>query len=61
VINSYLKGDVIAGWTSMTLIILLLGGMQLFAIGVVGEYLARNLELSKNRPNYLIQEIRKNN
>jgi dolichol-phosphate mannosyltransferase len=58
VINSYINGDVIAGWTSMTLIILLLGGMQLFAIGVVGEYLARNLELSKNRPNYLIQEIK---
>lgn len=59
VIQSYLKGEVIAGWTSMSLIILLLGGMQLFAIGLVGEYLARNLEISKQRPNYIIENIEK--
>lgn len=61
VLNSYLKGEVIAGWTSMTLIILLLGGVQLFAVGLVGEYLARNLEISKQRPNFIVEQIKKIN
>lgn len=57
VFNSFRKGEVIAGWTSMTLIILFLGGLQLIAIGLIGEYLARNLDLAKRRPNYVVDKL----
>lgn len=44
------------GWASMVCIISLLGGLQLFAIGVVGQYLAKLYLEIKNRPIYLIGE-----
>lgn len=44
------------GWASMVCIISLLGGLQLFAIGVVGQYLAKLYLEIKNRPIYLVGE-----
>ena len=38
---SYCKGSVVAGWTSLILSIWLLGGLQLFAIGVIGQYIGK--------------------
>ncbi|MFA5149986.1 MAG: glycosyltransferase family 2 protein [Candidatus Omnitrophota bacterium] len=47
---------VIPGWTSVFVSILFLGGIQLIAIGVLGEYLARVYEEVKQRPLYLIMQ-----
>lgn len=47
-------GDAVQGWPSMMTIILLLGGMQLMALGMVGEYLGRLYMETKQRPLYLI-------
>jgi dolichol-phosphate mannosyltransferase len=42
------------GWTSLMVIVLFLGGIQLFTIGIVGEYIARIYEEVKRRPLYLV-------
>lgn len=45
------------GWTSIIAIILILGGMQLLVLGVIGEYIARIYEESKQRPTYLVRSF----
>lgn len=49
--------NVVSGFTTPTVSILLLGGVQLIAIGVLGEYLARIYDEVKQRPHYVINEI----
>lgn len=44
------------GWSSMVCIILLIAGIQLFSIGVLGEYLAKTYLETKNRPIYISRE-----
>jgi dolichol-phosphate mannosyltransferase len=46
---------VIQGWTSLIVTVLFLGGLQLMAIGVVGEYMGRVYEEVKRRPLYLVE------
>jgi glycosyltransferase involved in cell wall biosynthesis len=47
---------VIQGWTSLIVAVLFLGGLQLMAIGIVGEYIGRIYEEVKGRPLYLIDQ-----
>ncbi len=47
----------VQGWTSLAVIILLLGSMQLFVLGIIGEYLGRLFIESKQRPLYIIAEV----
>ena len=56
VIRAILFGDQAAGWPSMMCIILLLGGIQLFSIGIVGQYLGKTYIETKNRPIYIEKE-----
>jgi glycosyltransferase involved in cell wall biosynthesis len=49
--------NVIAGFTTPTVAILLLGGIQLISIGILGEYLGRIYDEVKQRPHYVINEI----
>ncbi len=44
------------GWASIILVILWLGGMQIFCIGIIGEYLARVFDEVKQRPLYIVAE-----
>jgi polyisoprenyl-phosphate glycosyltransferase len=46
----------VTGWTSLLAVVLLLGGMQLVALGIIGQYVARIFEESKQRPVYLVEE-----
>ncbi|WP_269025057.1 glycosyltransferase family 2 protein [Aquirufa nivalisilvae] len=58
VIKKLFIGQVIEGFTSLLFVIILFGGIQLLAIGILGEYILRIFFQSKNRPNYIIdQEI----
>lgn len=49
-------GDPVAGWPSLVCIILLIGGVQMFCTGILGEYLARTYLEVKKRPIFIIKE-----
>jgi len=52
----HMLGNTIPGWTSMMLVILFLGGLQLLSLGIIGQYLSRIFNEAKNRPHYFIQD-----
>ena len=49
-------GDPVRGWPSMACIIFLVGGIQLFCMGILGEYLAKTYLETKHRPIYILKE-----
>ena len=51
------KGIDVPGYATIIVLILLLGSIQLFCIGIIGEYVGRTFEQSKNRPVYIAKEI----
>ena len=53
-IKAMLWGDAVQGYPSLMVVVLFLGGMQLMALGVIGEYLGRLYVEAKQRPLYLI-------
>jgi len=57
VLISWVSGDVVTGWASVMVAILILGSMQLILLGVLGEYLGRLFMESKQRPLYIVQQI----
>lgn len=56
VVKAALFGDAVAGWPTMMAVILFLGGVQLVALGLIGEYLGRLYDEAKHRPLYFIQD-----
>ena len=62
VARTILFGDPVAGWPSMMCVIMFIGGLQLFCIGILGEYLAKTYLEVKKRPIYICKEsnIREN-
>ncbi len=54
---SYFTGSVVPGWTSLILSIWFLGGLQLMAVGMVGQYIGKIYMEVKQRPRYNIEKI----
>ncbi len=58
IVRTMLHGNPVPGYPSLMVVILFLGGIQLVAIGIIGEYLGRLFDESKKRPLYLVESIR---
>ncbi len=56
-IFEWFSGHTIQGWTSLIVVVLLLGSAQLFVLGIIGEYLGRLTMQAKNRPLFIVREI----
>ena len=57
VLQKLIAGIDVPGYVTIIVLILLLGSMQLICIGIIGEYVGRTFEQSKNRPVYIAKEI----
>jgi dolichol-phosphate mannosyltransferase len=53
----FFTGSAVQGWTSTMLVVVLLGAVQMFVLGMIGEYLGRLYVESKRRPLYLVADI----
>lgn len=54
---SYFFGETAIGWTSIVATIVIMGSIQIFLLGLIGEYLARIFIESQNRPLFLIEKV----
>jgi len=57
VIRKIIWGDPVDGWASTASIILFCSGIQLFTIGILGQYMAKTYTEVKQRPQYIVQEM----
>lgn len=51
--------ETISGWSSLMIVVLLMSGLNLITLGMIGEYIGRLSEESKNRPLYIVEKIYK--
>lgn len=57
IIKTLLYGDPVSGWPSLVCIIFMVSGIQLFCMGIMGQYLSNTYLETKKRPIYIIKEI----
>lgn len=56
VVRTLIFGDPTSGWPSLVCIILFVGGLQLFALGIIGKYVGKIFLETKKRPIYIVKE-----
>jgi hypothetical protein len=56
IVKTLLFGNPVPGYPSLLVVILFLGGVQLLALGILGEYVGRMFDESKGRPLYLVNQ-----
>ena len=54
---AWLSGESIQGWTSLMLVVVVLGAVQMFVLALMGEYIGRLYNEAKRRPLYIVQEV----
>jgi glycosyltransferase involved in cell wall biosynthesis len=57
ILTGWMSGKAMPGWTSLMLIVVALGAVQMFVLGVMGEYLGRLYHQAKGRPLYVVQDL----
>ncbi|MBR3133408.1 MAG: glycosyltransferase family 2 protein [Clostridia bacterium] len=57
--KTLIYGDPVSGWPSTICIILFVGGIQLFSLGIIGQYISKEYMEIKNRPIYIVKETEK--
>ena len=57
IVRTAIFGDPVAGWPSLVCIISLVSGVQMFCLGMVGQYVAKTYLEVKNRPIYIVKEV----
>ena len=53
----FFSGIAVSGWTSLMLVVVFLGAVQMFVLALMGEYIGRLYNESKKRPLYIVQEV----
>ena len=56
IVDRVFLGGEVKGWASLMVAVLLLSGVQLIGFGILGEYLWRNIEGSRKRPLFVVEE-----
>jgi dolichol-phosphate mannosyltransferase len=54
--SKFIIGETVKGWTSIFILFTLIGGTQLFCLGIIGEYISRIMNNVLHRPDYLVDE-----
>ena len=57
ILAGWMSGRSVQGWTSLMLVVVILGAVQMFVLAVMGQYIGRLYNQSKQRPLYIVQEI----
>lgn len=60
-VRKFIWGDPVEGWPSLACIITFIGGVQLFCMGIMGQYLAKTYVEVKKRPHYIVAETNRRN
>lgn len=53
----WLSGEAVPGWTSLMMIVLVIGSVQMFVLGMMGEYIGRLYNQSRSRPLYIVSDV----
>lgn len=61
IVRKLLFGDPVDGWASTISVVIFIGGIQLFCIGIMGQYIAKTYMEAKHRPHYIIAKTNKEN
>ena len=56
VVRKLIFGDPVQGWASLACIIVFVAGLQMFGIGILGQYLAKTYMEVKKRPHYIVAD-----
>ena len=56
IIRKLIFGDPVTGWASTICVIILIGGIQMFCLGIIGQYIAKMYLETKKRPHYIVSE-----
>ena len=60
IIKTVIWGDPVAGYPSTVCILFLVSGVQMFTIGILGQYISKSYMETKHRPHYIIRETNNN-
>ena len=57
IVKKALYGVPVQGWASLMVVLLVVSGVQLMMIGILGEYVWRNLEETRRRPRFIVERV----